>query len=109
MHYDYQEFLKKNIMILMSSTSITMPGENIGEYISLERRESKCTGKEGIITENLRDLGIETVHEHNKKARVKTEKYQYILMDRAHILNVQRVFCFFCCCLSLVLFLKINT
>lgn len=51
-------------------------GENTGEYISLKGRESKCSGKEEIIMENLRDLYVKTVHECNKKAGLKMEKYR---------------------------------
>lgn len=40
-----------------------MLGENTGEYISLKKRESKCTGTEEIIVENLKALYMKTVHE----------------------------------------------
>lgn len=31
-----------------------MLGENTGEYISLKKRDSKCTGREEILVENLK-------------------------------------------------------
>lgn len=44
---------------------------NIGEYISLRRSLSKCTGREESIMGNVMDLHIKTVHESNKEADVK--------------------------------------
>ena len=67
--------------------------ENVGKYVSLKRKSLSIQAKKksewkiwGIYISKQSVNAI-------KKAGVEVEKYQWLLMDRANILNIQRDLC----------------
>lgn len=85
---------KSNDHWFQCSIYITMLEENVGEYVSLKRKSLSIQAKKksewkiwGIYISKQSVNAI-------KKAGVEVEKYQWLLMDRANILNIQRDLCF---------------
>ena len=85
---------KSNDQWFQCSIYITMLEENVGEYVSLKRKSLSIQAKKksewkiwGIYISKQSVNAL-------KKAGVEVEKYQWLLMDRANILNIQRDLCF---------------